>query len=386
LQHPVTAADSLRRRLRWVGRTGLALISAAVLVITGCAWTLSRQLDASLTTSAVLDRPDQVRRADPAAALGPMNVLLVGLDSRTDAQGNPLPPQVLAALHAGGDSGELNTDTLILVHVPAQPEQPTVAVSIPRDSYVTVPGFGAHKINSAYQRGLFAAKPALAAQDISGAELERLARQAGGRELVQTVEQLTGVTLDHYAEINLAGFYEITQAVGGVPVCLAAPVQDSYTGADFPAGPQTVSGAAALAFVRQRHGLPHGDLDRILRQQAYLSGLAHRLLSGDVLANPGAVAALRQAIARYVVIDPGWNLTGLVQQVQSMSEGSIEFRTIPTGRIDLPTPDGDAVQVDPVQVQQFVAGLTDPGGQPFNPASPTAPAVAPMATSLPCVS
>lgn len=105
-----------------------------------------------------------------------------------------------------------------------------------------------------------------------------------------------------------------------------------------------------------------------------------------MLANPGAVAALRQAIARYVVIDPGWNLTGLVQQVQSMSEGSIEFRTIPTGRIDLPTPDGDAVQVDPVQVQQFVAGLTDPGGQPFSPASPTAPAVAPMATSLPCVS
>jgi anionic cell wall polymer biosynthesis LytR-Cps2A-Psr (LCP) family protein len=75
-----------------------------------------------------------------------------------------------------------------------------------------------------------------------------------------------------------------------------------------------VSGAAALAFVRQRHGLPHGDLDRILRQQAYLSGLAHRLLSGDVLANPGAVAALRQAITRYVVIDPGWDLTGLLHR------------------------------------------------------------------------
>jgi LCP family protein required for cell wall assembly len=386
LEHPVTGAGSLRRRLRWVGRTGLALISAAVLVITGSAWTLSRQLDASLTTSAVLDPPDQASRADPAAALGPMNILLVGLDSRTDAQGNPLPPQVLAALHAGGDSGELNTDTLILVHVPAEPTQPTVAVSIPRDSYVTVPGFGAHKINSAYQRGLFAAKPTLAAQDIRGPELDRLARQAGGRELVRTVQQLTGVTIDHYAEVNLAGFYEITQAVGGVPVCLAAPVHDSYTGADFPAGPQTVSGAAALAFVRQRHGLPHGDLDRILRQQAYLSGLAHRLLSGDVLANPGAVAALRLAIARYVVIDPGWHLTGLLQQVQSMSAGSIEFRTIPTGRIDLPTPDGEAVYVDPERVQQFMAELTGPEDQPFNPAPPTAPAAAPMATSLPCVS
>jgi LCP family protein required for cell wall assembly len=386
LEHPVTGAGSLRRLLRWVGRTGLALISAAVLIITGYAWTLSRQLDASLTTSAVLDHPDHAHHADPAAVLGPMDVLLVGLDSRTDAQGNPLPPQVLAALHAGGDSGELNTDTLILVHFPAEPTQPTVAVSIPRDSYVTVPGFGTHKINSAYQRGLFAAKPALAAQYVSGPELDRLARQAGGRELVRTVEQLTGITIDHYAEINLAGFYEITQAVGGVPVCLAAPVHDSYTGADFPAGPQTVSGAAALAFVRQRRGLPHGDLDRIVRQQAYLSGLAYRLLSGDVLTNPIAVAALRQAIARYLVIDPGWDLTGLLQQVHPVREGSIEFRTIPTGRIDLPTPDGDAVQVDPVQVQQFLAGLTYPGGQPLDPASPTAPAVAPMATSLPCVS
>lgn len=324
------------------GRTGLALASAAVLLFTGYA--------------------------------------------RTDAQGNPLSPRVLAALHAGGDGGQLNTDTLILVHIPAKPAQPTVAVSIPRDSYVTVPGFDAHKINSAYQRGMLAAKSTLEEQGISGRELDRLARQAGGRELVQTVEQLTGVTLDHYAEINLAGFYEITQAVGGVPVCLTAPAHDSYTGANFPAGPQTVSGAAALAFVRQRHGLPHGDLDRILRQQAYLSGLAHRLLSGDVLTNPGAVAALRQAIARYVVIDPGWHLAGLLEQVRSMSEGAIEFRTIPTGRIDLPTPDGEAVQVDPEQVQQFVAELTSPGDQPLNPPSPTAPAVAPLATSLPCVS
>jgi LCP family protein required for cell wall assembly len=384
-EHPVTGAGSLRRWLRLVGRMCLILASAAVLIITGYAWMLSRQLDASLTTAAVLDRPDHASRADPAAAAGPMTVLLVGLDSRTDAQGNPLPPQVLAALHAGGDSGELNTDTLILVHVPAEPTQPTVAISIPRDSYVTVPGFGAHKINSAYQRGLLAEKATLSAQHLSGPELDRLARQAGGRELVRTVEQLTGVTLDHYAEINLAGFYEITQAVGGVPVCLTAPVHDSYTGADFPAGPQTVSGAAALAFVRQRHGLPRGDLDRIRRQQAYLSGLAHRLLSGDVLVNPDAMAALRLTIARYVVVNPGWDLAGLLQQVRSMSGGSVEFRTIPTGRIDLPTPDGEAVQVDPEQVQQFVARLTNPEDQPLKPSSPTAPAVAPAATSLPCV-
>ncbi len=368
-----------------MGRTGLVLASAAALIVTGYAWTLSRQFDASLTTSAVFDHPRDAGRAGPA---GPMNVLLVGLDSRTDAQGNLLPPQVLAALHAGGNSGELNADTLILVHVPAEPTQPTVAVSIPRDSYVTVPGFGAHKINSAYRRGMLHAKPTLAARGINGPELERLARQAGARKLVQTVEQLTGVTLDHYAEINLAGFYDITQAVGGVPVCLTAPVHDSYSGADFPAGPQTVSGAAALAFVRQRHGLPRGDLDRIVRQQAYLSGLAHRLLSGGVLANPNTLAAMREAIARYVVIDLGWDLAGVIEQARSMSEGPVQFRTIPTGRTNLPTPEGQAVHVDRAQVQQFVAQLTNPGDHSLKPpvsTAPATPAIAPIATSMPCI-
>ena len=393
LRHPGSDAGPLRRWLRLVGRTGLALVSAVALIFTGYAWTLSRQLDASLTTSAVLDHADHAGhggRVGPTARVDPMNVLLVGLDSRTDAQGNPLPSQVLDALHAGGAGGEFNADTLILVHVPGEPTQPTVAVSIPRDSYVTVPGFGVHKINSAYRWGMLDAKSTLAAQGISGRELERLARQAGGRKLVQTVEQLTGVTLDHYAEVNLAGFYEIAQAVGGVPVCLTAPVHDSYSGADFAAGPQTVSGAAALAFVRQRHGLPRGDLDRILRQQAYLSGLVHRLFSGGVLTNPEALAALRQAIARYVIIDPGWNLAGLLEQAGSMSEGSIDFRTIPTGRTDLPTPAGQAVQVDRAQVQQFMAELASASDNATNPpissTVPATPAVAPMATSMPCVS
>ncbi len=386
----VIRGNSLRRSLLRVGRAGVALVSAMVLILTGYGWTLSRQFNDSLTTSAVLDQP---RRTDPAqsqsgAPLGPMNVLVVGLDSRTDNQGNPLPQQVLAALHAGGNEGELNADTLILVHVPADPTQPTVAVSIPRDSYLSVPGFGTHKINSAYQRGMHDAESALAALGVSGAQLRQLARQAGARELVQTVEQLTGVTLDHYVEVNLAGFYEITKAVGGVPACLKHPVHDSYSGTDLPAGPQTVSGAAALAFVRQRYGLPHGDLDRILRQQAFLSGLAHRMLSGDVLTNPMAVAALEEAIARYVVIDPGWDLTGLIAQARSMSERSIMFRTIPTGRTDLPTPDGEAVQVDPEQVQQFITDLTGAGDRPANlpSAAPLIRAVVPISTSIPCVS
>ena len=388
----VTEAGSLRRLLLLVGRTGVAMASMVVLALTGYGWTLSRQFHDSLATSSasVLDHPNRTDPAQPqlGVPLGPMNVLVVGLDSRTDNQGNPLPQQVLAALHAGGNDGELNSDTLILVHVPAEAAQPTVAVSIPRDSYVSVPGFGTHKINSAYQWGMRNAQSELAAQGVTGPQLGQLARQAGARELVQTVEHLTGVTLDHYVQINLAGFYEITQAVGGIPICLKTPVHDSYSGANFPAGPQTVSGAAALAFVRQRYGLPRGDLDRIVRQQAFLSGLAHRLLSGDVLTNPTTVAALDQAIERYVVIDPGWDLAGLIEQARSMNEGSLKFQTIPTGRIDLPTPDGEAVQVDPEQVQQFIADLTSAGDQSGDvpSAAPTSRAVKPISNSLPCVS
>jgi LCP family protein required for cell wall assembly len=86
--------------------------------------------------------------------------------------------------------------------------------------------------------------------------LERQVDQAGRRSLVATVEQLTGASVDHYAEVNLAGFADITEAVGGVPVCLNAPVRDTYSDADLSAGPQTLQGAAAPAFVRQRHGLP----------------------------------------------------------------------------------------------------------------------------------
>jgi hypothetical protein len=97
--------------------------------------------------------------------------------------------------------------------------------------------------------------------------------------------------LDHYVEINLAAFYEITQAVGGVPIYLNAPIHDSYSGANLPAGPQTVSGAAALAFVRQRYGLPRGDLDpNPAPANVSVSGLVDRLVSGDMLTNPTAVA------------------------------------------------------------------------------------------------
>jgi LCP family protein required for cell wall assembly len=340
-----------RRRILRALQVLTASASAVVLLATGYGWSAYRQLGAGLVTSDVL--------SPTASPDGATDVLLVGLDSRTDADGNPLPQSLLDALHAGPDTGELDTDTIMLVRIPDDPAEPTTAVSIPRDSYVAIPGLGTHKINSAYARAAGEARTRLASEGVAGPALEQQADQAGRRSLIATVEQLTGASIDHYAEVNLAGFAEITQAVGGVPVCLAAPVDDPYSGADLPAGPQNLEGPAALGFVRQRHGLPRGDLDRVVRQQAFLAGLAHEVLSAGTLADPARLSGLITAVSHYVVVDPGWDLLDFAARQRGLTGGALSFRTIPTGSLALRTPsDGVAVQVDPAQVRAFVAGLS----------------------------
>ena len=151
----------------------VALASVGALVATGVAWSVQQHVSTTIVTSnAVTPHPVLIGQAFTA--------LLVGLDARTDANGNPLPPALLDAIHAGPDEGQLHTDTIILLHVPARPGQPAVAISIPRDSYVPLAdGSGKHKINSAYNRGLVAAEKDLKAQGVSGPELDRRGREAG---------------------------------------------------------------------------------------------------------------------------------------------------------------------------------------------------------------
>ena len=357
----------------------VALASVGALVATGAAWTVQQRVTTRIVTSqAVAPHPVLIGQAFTA--------LLVGLDARTDANGNPLPPALLDALHAGPDEGQLHTDTMILLHVPAQPTQPAVAISVPRDSYVALAdGSGKHKINSAYSRGLAAAEQQLSTQGISGPELDRRGREAGRAALIATVESLTGTQIDHYAEINLAGFVELTDALGGVPVCLNKPVHDTYSGLDLPAGYQTVSGPVALAFVRQRHGLDGGDLDRIARQQAFIAGLTQRLQSQGALTNPSTLQELLGVVTRHVVIDKGWDLQQAASQVGRLSGSDLSFRTIPTGRPDLETPsDGVAVQVDPAAVRAFVSQQFSATTPTTNPtAAPTAPTAPVTATSSP---
>ncbi|MFD4194875.1 LCP family protein [Amycolatopsis thermoflava] len=354
----MTAAPARGHRWRPVAYTAVGLASLLVLGGTGFAWTQLSRLDTGLATADVIAPSAQVPSGRASLSVD-QNILLVGLDSRTDVQGNPLPQDVLDQLHAGdaADGGD-TTDTMIVVHIPAGGGSAS-AISIPRDSYVQIAGgFGKHKINSAYTYGKQAALDTLREQGLTGAALERAASAAGARTAIETVEDFTGLTINRYAAVNLAGFYALSNAVGGVPVCLKQAVHDSYSGADFPAGEQTLSGAQALAFVRQRHGLPSGDLDRIARQQAFLSGMAQVVLGAGTLTNPLKLSGLIDAVQQSVVLDQGWDVLTFAEQMHGLTSGSITFATIPVQSLSLQTPyDGDAVKVDPVQVRDFITAL-----------------------------
>ncbi|MTD58397.1 LytR family transcriptional regulator [Amycolatopsis sp. RM579] len=334
--------------------------------LTGYAWAAMQGLVSGLTTADVInaDQPPD----------GARDILLVGMDSRTDAQGNPLPQQLLDQLRAGVSDGEENTDTLIMVHIPNDGSK-AVAISLPRDSYVDIPGgYGKHKINSAYARAKAAERKRLQdSGDTDPKDVEVKSAQAGAKTLIATVQQLTGSSIDNYASINLLGFSDITQAIGGVDVCLKANVNDPYSGAKFTAGRHTISGVEALEFVRQRHGLPRGDLDRVVRQQVFMAGMAQKVLSAGTLADPGKLSSLTDAIKKSVVLNQGWDIFGFAQQMKGLSGGQLQFQTIPVVNPDYDSPtDGTAIQVDPAQVKNFVQGVTTPPGAPPTQAPPSA--------------
>ncbi|MBP2366000.1 LCP family protein [Pseudonocardia parietis] len=365
------APDRPPARRRWLHRfrIGVAALSALTVLLTGAVWTLYRDVTGGITTTNV------IFGGSPG---GEQNILLVGVDSRTDAQGNPLPDEVLAQLRSGAESGVLNSDTIIVVHIPADGTSAT-AFSVPRDSEVRIPGLGTNKINAAYPQTKAEAASRLAAEGVNDPKrIDQESSQAGRQALIGAVQDLTGLGIDHYAEVNLLGFYNLTRAIGGVDVCLKAPVRDELSGADFAAGPQTISGADALAFVRQRHGLTGGDLSRITRQQVFLAAVANKVLSSGTLTDPAKLGALIDVVQQSVVIDSGWDILAFAKEASQIAAGEMEFLTIPTGG-PKDTGRGDVLSVDPREVQDFVTRHTEPAPEPAPEAAeapPPAPVVA----------
>jgi LCP family protein required for cell wall assembly len=238
----------------------------------------------------------------PAQGSG-SNWLVVGSDSRqglTDAQAAQLHTGDAAAVSGG------RTDTIMLVHLPDNSVKPTM-VSLLRDSWVSIPGHGNNKINAAYAFG----GPAL---------------------LVKTVEQATGLRIDHYAEIGLGGFASVVDDVGGVTMCLPQAVQDSFAGINLPAGCQTLNGANALGYVRSRHAFATSDYARTQHQREFLGALAGKITSPSVLLNPFALFPVLFDLPGNLTVDNGdhlQDLIGLGWSMRGISNGSLITTAVP---------------------------------------------------------
>jgi LCP family protein required for cell wall assembly len=332
-------------------RTLAVLLAAAVVVGTGVAWSKIRSFESGINhiSSAALGGGGED---------GAIDILLVGLDSRTDAHGNPLSSEELATLRAGDDEST-NTDTIILVRIPNNGKSAT-AISIPRDSYVEAPGVGKMKINGVFGSvHLEKLKQLVEQQGMDPSVAEPEATEAGREALIKTVANLTGVTVDHYAEVGLLGFSLITDALGGVNVCLKDDVYEPLSGADFKAGWQQLDGPQALSFVRQRHDLPRGDLDRVVRQQVFMASLAHQIISSKTLSSPSTLNKLQEAVQRSVVLSDGWDVMQFAEQMQKLAAGNVAFATIPVRDESGWSDDGmqSVVRIDPSQVKDWVASL-----------------------------
>ncbi|WP_378743206.1 LCP family protein [Nocardia brasiliensis] len=349
-------------------RVSAAVLAAVVLVITGFAW---HSVDSLISNIERIGGLGLGGGRD-----GAVDILLVGVDSRTDAHGNPLSDRERALLHAGDEVGT-NTDTIVLVRVPNDGRSAT-AISIPRDSYVDIPDLGKGKINSAYGATKETQRLKLINQGVSEADADKQSTQAGRQALIKSVGNLTGISVDHYAEVSLLGFVLLTDAVGGVEVCLNNPVDEWMSGADFPAGRQRLDGPSALSFVRQRHNLPRGDLDRIVRQQVFMAQLVGQVLSAKTLSNPGRMKQLSDAVGRTVVLDEDWDVLAFLQQLQDLSGGQVKFETIPVTDLNYMTSSGESVvRVDPKAVKSYVSALVD-GKEPAQ----DEPAVDPATVSV----
>ena len=367
--------SSLRRATLLSGRVLLALVSVGLLIGSGIAWATYRQFTQGIQHGQALpDLPKGTKRIDGGKD---QNILLLGNDSIAGATAAEV-----RALGTTMDRSDSATDTMMILHIPADGKRATI-ISFPRDSWVSIPGHGMFKLNAAYLDG-FNDAGAQGAKDL-------LTKQGAGILLAaQTLSELTGLHIDHYVQVNLLGFYEISEAIQGVNLCLNE-AQNKYTEGD-PSHPNgysginlkkgwnyNVKGTQALAFVRQRHGLPRGDIDRIVRQQYFLSAVFKKATSSSTLLNPFKLKKLLDSVKRSLITDPKLDILGFVQQFTKITGGNVSFATIPIVDPSFWEGDQEVVKVDPAAVKAFVDKLV---GVPLDKKLQTAKTVPPSQVSV----
>jgi LCP family protein required for cell wall assembly len=293
----------------------------------------------------------------PSTSTQAMNILVMGLESRTNFYGQSLPPALITAMHTGPVGGQ-DPNTLILIHIFAG-GQKAVGFSIPRDDLVNFPqpfnvdgiNIPNGKIDNAYD---WAYTESLAKTGSSNKNDYLLANQAGQRAEINTVESVTGVHVDHFVETNLAGFYYLAQAFGGVEVCLKPEESGistaNYTSSnlyDFNSGFNAVkydgyslqkggaqylhlSAPQALAFVRERDNLAEGDIDRTRRQQAVIDYVIWQLKHENAFAAGGTISSLLSAANQFLITDRSLNLLDFATDMQALSGQHLSFTTLPS--------------------------------------------------------
>src|SRR5665213_378654 len=304
---PVKPTKSGNLRTGWRSPLGItaAALAVCVLAASGLLYTRYLHYDHNLKKTTGVIKPGGATAAD-----GAENVLLVGSDSRAGTDQFAQAPKGQAPVEGQ------RSDTVILAHL-AKGNKAATLVSLPRDSWVTIPGYTdakgvahpAHldKLNAAFSLG--------------GAPL-----------LVSTVQQLTGIHIDHYVEIDFAGFQNMVNALGGVDICLSQPAHDIQTGLNLTAGPHHLNGTTALEFVRQRYGLPLGDIDRIKRQQQFMASMMRKVESAGTLANPLKLNDFLDALTKSISVDSGMSASDLAKlavKLKGLGTGNVVLTTMP---------------------------------------------------------
>ena len=306
-QLPWLPSAAARRR-----RAALLLcgfLSAVVLLVSGSSWAVTGWLSDQLHRYDVFTGLLDENR--PPASQGALNFLVIGSDDRSG-----LDSRQRSELGVGNVEGR-RSDTMMLVHLNHQREHITV-VGIPRDSWVRIPGHGPDKINAAYSLG-------------------------GPQLAVQTVEAATGVRIDHYVEIDFTGFVEVVDTLGGITVCLPEAIHDEKAHLSLEAGTHRLQGTQALAFARTRKS-PHGDLDRIDRQQQVLAALLDEALNAQILSDPARLAQFVETALGSITVDDTLDTAALIQlgtQLRSLGLDDVTFTQVPVDRIDFWTPSGE---------------------------------------------
>ena len=302
---PLLEDPALPRRSRVLRRIliGLAILGLVLAVaIGGGLWFLSERWAGNIdrVSDVFADLDEKARPAPPtpevSAPAEPVTFLLVGSDTRGQT--------------ADGEDPDGRSDAIMIARFSADRRYAQL-ISIPRDSWVDIPGRGVNKINASYAFG-------------------------GPSLLIQTVEQLTQVRIDHYVAIDFDGIIQVTDDLGGVDVVVAETTKNGrFT---FPAGVNHLDGEEVRYYLGQRYGLPGGDFDRVRRQQQYLKAMFSKLFSADTFTDPGRLDAAMLAVTRSVSIDDtlgNADLLALAYSMRNLTPSDVEFFTAPvlgTGR------------------------------------------------------